>query len=45
MNDELPYENISRKSKAIDDDGPISKKKQKKHMKNQNKTLSNQKLI
>jgi len=31
---------ISKKDKIIDDDGPISKKKQKNNRKNQNKNMS-----
>ena len=36
---------ISKKNKPLDDDEPISKKKQKKHRKNQNKTINHQNII
>lgn len=36
---------VSKKDKTIDNDGPVSKKKQKNQRKNQNKTLNQQNMI
>ena len=36
---------VSKKNKPIDDDEPVSKKKQKKHRKNLNKTINHQNII